>query len=80
MLVWFASQAACKHQAQEAARSETVALRRNVKFSSMINQESDETRLPMEQADIEHAYATYRRVMGAHPAPQEEVTGDQLTA
>eukprot|EP00971_Amphidinium_carterae_P124642 2469026-Amphidinium_carterae.1 len=34
----------------------------------------------MEQGDIEQAYATYHRVMGAHPAPQEEVTGDQLTA
>eukprot|EP00971_Amphidinium_carterae_P114345 2265444-Amphidinium_carterae.1 len=34
----------------------------------------------MEQGDIGQAYATYCRLMGAHPSPQEKVTGDQLTA
>eukprot|EP00971_Amphidinium_carterae_P338968 6476540-Amphidinium_carterae.1 len=34
MLVWTASQAACKHQEPDTAKNDTVALRRNVKFSA----------------------------------------------
>ncbi len=50
------------------------------KLSSVINQSSDIELVALDGKDISTAYANYKAVFGTHPAPDEELTVEQLTA
>jgi hypothetical protein len=50
------------------------------KLSSVANQASDVELTVLEGAVLKGAYATYKKVFGVHPAPDEELSGEQLTA
>ncbi len=50
------------------------------KLSAVANQASDVELTVLEGAVLKEAYATYKKIFGVHPAPDEELSGEQLTA
>ena len=49
-----------------------------IKLSSVVDQADDREVRPLDQAQVESAYAVYKVRMGDYPRPEEDVTPEQL--